>query len=327
MVAQPQPDEPSDDPKKEEEALFAPELTEQQEKQIEKVESTSLPVIHEVIRMRGEQELARSNSALAWSGLAAGLSMGFSMIAEGILRSRLPQAAWAPLVSKLGYSFGFLVVILGRQQLFTENTLTPVLPVLARRTLRSALQTLRLWAIVLVSNLVGALCVAAVLSHSDAFDKPVRSAFMQLGVLALSHGFGTVLLRGIFAGWIIALIVWLLPAVPNNRVWMILLLTWLVGVGNLSHVIAGSVDTLFVVTSGHASWGDYFLHFMLPALLGNTIGGVSLVAVLNHAQVVGGGGHQPDSSRSRNDPGKPAKPPTRRPENRPIRTSKQPSRP
>lgn len=286
-------------PTQEEKDLFAPELTEQQEKQVERVESTSLPVIHEVIRMRGEQELARSNAMLFWSGLAAGMSMGFSLIAEGLFNAHLPHASWAPLVSKLGYAFGFIVVILGRQQLFTENTLTPVLPVLAKRTLSTAMQTLRLWAIVLVSNLIGALCVALVLSHSNAFEQSVRDAFLELGTRALAPSFGTVLLRGIFAGWLIALIVWLLPAVPNNRLWMILFLTWLVGVGNLSHVIAGSVDTLYAVTSGAASWGDYFGHFMVPALLGNTIGGVSLVAVLNHAQVVAGKGlQQPEHNES-----------------------------
>ena len=283
-------------PSQQEKDLFAPELTEQQQKQVEKVESTSLPVIHEVIRMRGEQELARSNATLAWSGLAAGLSMGFSLIAEGTLRAHLPRSDWAPLVAKLGYAFGFIVVILGRQQLFTENTLTPVLPVLASRKLSTAMQTLRLWAIVLVCNLIGALCVAAVLSHSDAFEQSVRGAFLEIGTRALSHSFGTVLLRGIFAGWLIALIVWLLPAVPNSRLLLILFLTWLVGVGEMSHVIAGSVDTMYAVTSGHASWGDYFGHFMVPALLGNTIGGVSLVAALNHAQTVAGKGlSQPEN--------------------------------
>lgn len=295
---------PSASQKENEEELFAPELTPQQEKQVEEVESTSLPVIHEVIRKRGEQELARSNATLFWSGLAAGLSMGFSLIGEGLLQARLPRAEWSHVVCKFGYSFGFLVVILGRQQLFTENTLTPVLPVLAKRTVRAALDTLRLWVIVLVSNLIGALCVAWVLSHTNAFERPVREAFLQIGMTALSHDFGTVFVRGIFAGWLIALIVWLLPAVPNNRLWMILLLTWLVGVGDMSHIIAGSVDTMYAVTSGAASWGGYFTHFMIPALLGNTLGGVSLVAVLNHAQVVAGEGLKQPGTGNENSDGK-----------------------
>lgn len=273
-------------PTQEEKDLFAPELTEQQEKQVERVESTSLPVIHEVIRMRGEQELARSNAMLFWSGLAAGMSMGFSLIAEGLFNAHLPHASWAPLVSKLGYAFGFIVVILGRQQLFTENTLTPVLPVLAKRTLSTAMQTLRLWAIVLVSNLIGALCVALVLSHSNAFEQSVRDAFLELGTRALAPSFGTVLLRGIFAGWLIALMVWLLPFAETSRVWVIVIVTYVIGLGGFAHVIAGSVETLYMVVTGQRTVADYVLGFFLPALAGNIIGGVSLVAALAHAQFI-----------------------------------------
>ena len=89
-------------------------------------------VVYKAILKEGEEELARPSSALFWSGLAAGLSMGFSMIAEGLLTNYLPDAHWRPLVAKFGYSVGFLIVILGRQQLFTENTLTPILPRFSR---------------------------------------------------------------------------------------------------------------------------------------------------------------------------------------------------
>jgi len=273
---------------RQEEVPYAPQLTEEEEEKSRKVESTPLPVIHEVIRRRGEDELARSNSALAWSGLAAGMSMGFSMIAEGLLQVHLPAQPWATAVSKFGYSVGFLLVILGRQQLFTENTLTPVLPVLAKRDVATVIQMLRLWVIVLTFNVIGAVCVAWVLGHTNAFDHETRQAFGRMGMHAIENSFTTTLIRGIFAGWLIAFVVWLIPALPNERFWIILLLTWLVGLGNLSHSIAGSVETLFVVLTGEATWREFFVNFFIPAVLGNTIGGVSLVAALNHAQVVAG---------------------------------------
>lgn len=276
------------DDEQDDNSRYAPDLTEEQEKQSRRVETTPLPVIHEVIRRRGEDELARSNAALAWSGLAAGMSMGFSLVSEGLLRAHLPHAEWTPLVSKIGYSVGFIMVILGRQQLFTENTLTPIIPVLASRKLSTVLQTLRLWVVVLISNLIGALCVAWVLGHTDVFDHSVRQAFSEIGRHAIENNFSTTLLRGIFAGWLIAFVVWLMPATPTNRFWVILLLTWLVGLGDLSHIIAGSVETMYAVTTGLATWGDYFLHFMIPALIGNIIGGVSLVGLINHAQLVAG---------------------------------------
>ena len=110
-------------------------------------------IVARAVAMEGEEELGRPTSALAWSGLAAGLSMGFSLVAEGLLRSRLPDAPWRPLVAKFGYSVGFLIVVLGRQQLFTENTLTPVLPLLQAQGPRHGCSNLlRLWAIVLVDE-------------------------------------------------------------------------------------------------------------------------------------------------------------------------------
>ena len=96
-------------------------------------------VVYETIRREGEEELRRAVSALAWSGLAAGLSMGFSFIAEGLLVAHLPDSPWRPLLSKAGYCIGFLIVILGRQQLFTENTLTVILPLLLHKDMKTLL--------------------------------------------------------------------------------------------------------------------------------------------------------------------------------------------
>ncbi len=150
-------------------AVAVPEIDEREEKQIEARIAVSAPVVHEAIRHEGERELERSLSALAWSGLAAGFSMGFSLVAEGLLRSRLPDQPWRPLISKMGYPLGFILVIIGRQQLFTENTLTVILPLLANRNLSTLLRVARLWAVVLVSNIAGAHVIAWVLSNTAVF--------------------------------------------------------------------------------------------------------------------------------------------------------------
>src|SRR3954463_765990 len=113
-------------------------------------------VIYRAIRSDGDHALGMSNAELAWSGLAAGLSMGFSLLAEGVLRAHLPDAPWRPLVSKLGYAVGFLIVILGRQQLFTEQTLTAMLSLLSKDRPQGTLGGVaRLWSIVLIANLIG----------------------------------------------------------------------------------------------------------------------------------------------------------------------------
>src|SRR5437868_2963322 len=124
---------------------------EQEKKQEEIIDRTSPPgeVVYAAVYREGEHELKRKTGELALSGLAAGLSMGFSMVSEALLQAHLPDAPWRPLISKLGYSVGFLVVILGRQQLFTKNTLTVILPLLREKKLAVLGRVGRLWAVVL----------------------------------------------------------------------------------------------------------------------------------------------------------------------------------
>ena len=245
----------------------------------------SAVVVHETVREEGERELRRTPPALAWSGLAAGLSMGFSMMSMGLLRAYLPEAPWRPLVTSLGYSVGFLIVVLGRQQLFTENTLTVILPLLAHPNWRTALGVLRVWSIVLVANLLGAFVFATVVAHTPLFPPQVQQALFHVSAESLRGGFGLTVLRAIFAGWLIALMVWLLPNAENTRLHIIIILTYLVSLGGFSHIIAGAVEVLYLVSLGALSWGGFFVRFLLPTLAGNIIGGASLVAAINFAQV------------------------------------------
>lgn len=261
------------------------QLTRSEARETERRIALRAAVVHEAIRAEGEEELQRSSPALAWSGLAAGLSMGFSMVMEGLLRAHLPDAEWRPLLAKLGYPVGFLIVVLGRQQLFTENTLTVVLPLLQRRDAATFKNVMRLWGIVLLTNLTGALLIAWAAGETGAFQPEVRTAFSEIGREAIAPGFRSVLVRGIFGGWLIALMVWLLPFAEAARFHVIFLITYLVGLGGFSHIIAGSIEMFHLAITGLASWGEVLGGYILPTLLGNTIGGVALVAAINHAQV------------------------------------------
>ena len=276
----------------EESAPAAPILSEAEQGEAERRSALRADVVYEAIRQEGEDELSRPSAALAWSGLAAGLSMGFSLVTEGLIRAHLPDVPWRPLLTKLGYSVGYLIVILGRQQLFTENTLTVMLPLLARRDVLTLWHVIRLWTVVLAANLVGVLAFAWVAGSTDVFSPVVRQAFTEIGHEAIAGSFGTILLRGVFAGWLLALLVWLLPVAEAARVSIIVIIAFLVGLGGFSHIVAGSLEVLYTVITGDASWGSYLKGYMLPTLLGNILGGVTLVAVLNHAQVVAGGGKE-----------------------------------
>ncbi len=263
-------------------------LSPQERKSVRSRRAVSPQVVHEAIRREGEDELHRPTAALLWSAVAAGLSMGFSLVGEGVLRAALPDAPWRPLVAKLGYSLGFLFVVLGRQQLFTENTLLVILPFLARPGLGALRRVLRVWGLVLAGNLAGALAFAGSLTVGAVVSPELRLAFSEIGHRALAPGSGGVLVRAVYGGWLIALMVWLLPAARSARFFVVVAVTWLVGAGEFSHSIAGSIEVLYLAVTGQIGLATFAGGFLVPALVGNSIGGVALVAALNHAQVVAG---------------------------------------
>jgi formate/nitrite transporter FocA (FNT family) len=240
-------------------------------------------VIHEIVRQDGEEELERRAGAIVWSGLAAGLSMGFSFLALATIQSALPDKPWRGLIDGSGYSVGFVIAVLGRQELFTESTLTAVLPLLVRRNVQTLLALLRFWAIVLAANIAGTFIFAALLTTDKLFSEPIRQSLLEIGRDSVAGPFWPTLIKGMLAGWLIALMVWLLPAAKSARLFVIILLTYVVAIGRFSHIIAGSVEAFFAVISGEASLRDYLVGFFAPTIIGNTIGGVALVALLNHA--------------------------------------------
>ena len=266
----------------------AAELEPEEERKSVEGESLSAGVTHEVVRREGRKELDRPVGALAWSGLAAGLSMGLSFATEAALRAHIPDAPWRPLVTKLGYPVGFVVVILGSQQLFTENTLTPIVPLLAKRTGELLRKVLTLWGVVLAANLIGTLLFALAAAGTVMFPLAMRDAFTAIGRESMDGSALAHFVRAVAAGWIIALLVWMLPAAGSAKVSVIVVMTWLIGVAGLAHVIVGSVEAQYLVFTGELSYPSFLLGYFLPVLAGNVLGGVTLVAAVNHAQVTSG---------------------------------------
>lgn len=242
-------------------------------------------IIHEIIREDGEQELERKTGALALSGLAAGLSMGFSFLTEALLVAGLPDTQWRHTIASFGYATGFIIVVLARQQLFTESTLTAILPLITRRDRKTLLGTLRLWAVVLAANIAGTWLFAALVHAPGLFPPAVTPALQELAAQAIPSGFTSTFVRAFFAGWLIALMVWILPSASNSRPFIVLLITYVVALAQLSHIIAGSAEAAYGVLAGTAKLSGYTLHFFLPTLLGNMAGGIVMVSVLNHGAI------------------------------------------
>jgi formate/nitrite transporter FocA (FNT family) len=143
---------------------------------------------------------------------------------------------------------------------------------------------------VLTANLAGAHLFAWAAACTHAFHPEAQRAFDAMGREAMMVTSGDAMLRGIFAGWLIALVVWLNAAYESGKLAIIVILTYFVGLAKLTHVVAGSTEVLYLVMKGELSWLSSMSGYILPSLLGNIIGGVTLVSALNHAQVSPGRG-------------------------------------
>ena len=263
----------------------SPHLDEAEQRQAASGAQMGPLVIHEIVRDQGEEEIGRSSSSLAWSGFAAGASMGFSFLGEALIRSTLPDAPWRILVAGLGYSLGFLIVVMGQQQLFTETTLTALIPALTRRDLPSIGATLRVWVVVLTANVAATMIFGFLAAHLAIFEPPTLDSMRALANTAVSGPFWPEVAKAGSAGWLIGLMVWLLPSSGSARPFIIILLTWTIAVFQFPHIIAGSVEATYAVASGASPPLAYVSGFFLPTLIGNVIGGTVLAGLLNHAPI------------------------------------------
>lgn len=247
----------------------------------------SAKVVHEVIRLQGDEQLARPLPSLLFAGMAAGVAMGASILAEAFLQARLPDESWAELVASLGYSVGFVIVIMGNLQLFTESTVTAVLPLATHPTRRNLVRLLRLWAAVFVANMAGTLLVAILVSRRIIVDAEQASAILDISLPILRHDAMTTFLIGMPAGFLVASIAWILPNARGSEFWVIVMITYVIAIGGFSHVVAGSCEAWLLWLEGRASLFDATCGLILPSLLGNIVGGTGLFTLLAHGQVRG----------------------------------------
>lgn len=212
--------------------------------------------------------------------------MGFSLLAEGVLRHYLADAPWRSLIAKLGYTVGFLIVIVGKQQLFTENTLTPMIPAMHNRDFETLTKVAKLWAVVLGTNLIGAHLIGWFYSNTSVLKPELQAELLAVAREATEMDPWAAFLRGIVAGWLIAMVVWLRAATDSGELAIIIILTYLIALGSFTHIIAGAVECAYLVFAGQASWRALASGYAAPVLAGNIVGGVLIVAALNHAQVI-----------------------------------------
>lgn len=272
---------PPADPATEEERKVA--LDPEQEEVVDDRRAASALVVHEVVRRQGIEELDRPAASLMWSGITAGIAIGLSLLGKALMETAVPPGAWTPLLQSLGYSVGFVVVILGRMQLFTESTLSAVLPLATDPSGRNLARTLRLWGIVLFANLIGTLAFAG-FAMFGGLGAEQAAALVEVSAVVTKHVGMHGFLAGIPSGILLASVVWTLPSVEGQKVTLIVLLTGLIDLGGFAHVVAGSAEMWVLLLHGDLGPGGA-LAFFFPVLFGNIVGGSVLFALLAHAQV------------------------------------------
>lgn len=231
----------------------------------------------------------RSNQDLFLSAISAGLEVGFSvflMAAIFTLFNGIIHPSYLHVLIALAYPLGFIFVVIGRSELFTEHTTLAVIPVLNKNaTLKSLLI---LWGVVYAGNLLGGYLFGYILSilpeRLNAID---NDAFYALAKKLINLPWHIILGSGILAGWLMGLLSWLVTSSQEtiSRIIIIALITSVIGIGGLHHSIVGSIEVFTAtITSTKIGWGDYF-HVQLWATLGNIIGGVVFVAFVKFSHI------------------------------------------
>lgn len=230
-----------------------------------------------------DAEVARDDTELFFSGLAAGFAITLTFLLHAVGAAAVSGPA-ATVLGSLLYPLGFLYIIVGRYQLYTENTLPPVTLVLER--IASVPTLLRVWGVVLVANVVGAAAGAFVLANSGVMSTDVAAAALTFGRGGLETAAIDLFLKALFAGWLVAGLVWMLHSVRDSvsRILLVYVVFLAIPAAELYHVVVSTVDALYLVFVGDAGLVAVTLGFFLPVLVGNTVGGVVFVALVNYAQ-------------------------------------------
>ncbi|UZR96835.1 formate/nitrite transporter family protein [Chondrinema litorale] len=237
--------------------------------------------IFQRVMASADEEIDRNVKLLFFSGLAAGLIIGASFFGRVVLTTAYPQDSVG--LGNLLYPIGFIAIVLGGYQLFTENTLTPVTLVLTR--LASIPSLLRLWSIVLFANVSGAAIGALLFANTGVFSSEAAETASKIGEHALSFSKITLFYKAAVAGGLVATMVWLVHAARDtiSRLLIIYIVMILIPAGELFHCVVGAFEIFYLVYVGSASLLTVFIDFFIPVVLGNIMGGVIFVAFVNYA--------------------------------------------
>lgn len=239
--------------------------------------------IHLRLVASADEEISGSPRVLFFSGLTAGFAIVLTLIGHAVGSAQFPHNTF---LSSLLYPIGFIYIILGRYQLYTENTLPPVKLVLNR--MASIPLLLRLWIVVLIANVAGAALGTLVVVHAHILSPEAMAATDNFVKEAMAFSWSEIFFRALFAGWLVAGVIWIGTAARDtiSRFVIVYFVFFTIAACRLFHVITAAAEVFFV-TFYHHSFPELkilFNTFWLPVFLGNTAGGVLVFTFVAYAQ-------------------------------------------
>lgn len=245
-------------------------------------------IVEDQIRV-GFRDYERSDLGLSLSAFTAGLEIGFSVMLMGVLHAMFTGKVDPDvlhLIISIGYPLGFIFVIIGRSELFTEQTALAMLPVLNGKV--SIGQLVRLWGFVMLGNLIGGILFSFFITWIGTESGHIpKESFEHIAKSMIEPSWQITLGSAILAGWMMGLLGWLITSVKESisHIVIVIFITLIIGVGGLHHCIVGNVEVFAgLLVSDSISFTDY-LEFLIFAIIGNTIGGAFFVSVLKYSQM------------------------------------------
>ncbi len=224
---------------------------------------------------QGEQRLGRDWSAMLATGLMAGLEVGIGILAMLVVIER----TGSQMLGGVAFSVGFLALLLGHSELFTEGFLIPVTTTVAGRA--RWVDLLRFWAVTLVTNLIGGWVITwfAIQGFPQIRATAVKSAsgFIDAGIGVRS------LALGVLAGAVITLMTRMQHGTESEpaRIVASVASAFVLAGMPLFHSILDSLVIFAALHTGHTRFGYLdWLGWLGWAVLWNMVGGIGLVTLL-----------------------------------------------
>jgi formate/nitrite transporter FocA (FNT family) len=253
--------------------------------------------IFERTRREGARRLERPVLELMSTALAAGFDIIVGIVVLALVESQLSHQFGthaAHVFGSIGFGIGFVFLIVGRGELFTENFLVP-LAGLHGKERNAWWKIAELWSVSPVFNLIAGFAMGVLLSVHSVLPFGTGSVIVHVSETIYANGWLALFISAIFAGALITAMTWFVEGQSSTGVRIAV--AWSAGailaLGSFNHVIVVSLELVFGIRFGADIPWSFVVENFFVAAAGNMIGGIGLVTLNRFTQAKAGGSEPP----------------------------------